>query len=259
MTKRVQAKNKICRRLGVNLWGRAKNPIVKRDYPPGEHGSKRRKASDYGQQLAAKQKLKGYYGNITERQFQRLYQQASRRRGDTAETDRAARTPPRHGRVPAELRADHFAARQFVNHGHVMVNGRRVTIPSYLVREGDTIEVRDKSKNLTMVLERSSSPNATCPTISRSITRAQGHLRARAQARRRAVSGADGAESGRRVLFALSRRPAGALGPPRHHRRCGSPIVQQSRGSIIPGWPQVRRARNGVTRLWGARGAMRRP
>ena len=74
MTKRVQAKNKICRRLGVNLWGRAKNPIVKRDYPPGEHGTKRRKASDYGTQLAAKQKLKGYYGNITERQFHRLYQ-----------------------------------------------------------------------------------------------------------------------------------------------------------------------------------------
>jgi small subunit ribosomal protein S4 len=85
MTKRVQSKNKICRRLGVNLWGRAKNPIVKRDYPPGEHGSKRRKISGYGQQLAAKQRLRGYYANLSERQFRRIYEEASRRRGDTAE------------------------------------------------------------------------------------------------------------------------------------------------------------------------------
>jgi small subunit ribosomal protein S4 len=164
MTKRVQAKNKICRRLGVNLWGRAKNPIVRRDYPPGEHGSKRRKASDYGQQLAAKQKLKGYYGNITERQFQRLYQQASRRRGDTAETliglleRRLDMVVYRLNFVPTI-----FAARQFVNHGHVMVNGQRVTIPSYLVREGDTVEVRDKSKNLTMVLEAVQQPERDVP------------------------------------------------------------------------------------------------
>ena len=213
MTKRVQAKNKICRRLGVNLWGRAKNPIVRRDYPPGEHGSKRRKASDYGQQLAAKQKLKGYYGNITERQFQRLYQQASRRRGDTAETliglleRRLDMVVYRLNFVPTI-----FAARQFVNHGHVMVNGQRVTIPSYLVREGDTIEVRDKSKNLTMVLEAVQQPERDVPDyLSVDYRSLEGHLRARAQARRRAVSGADGAESGRRVLFALSRRRPGVL------------------------------------------------
>src|ERR671919_1690017 len=153
MTKRVQAKNKICRRLGVNLWGRAKSPIVKRDYPPGEHGTKRRKASDYGQQLAAKQKLRGYYGNITERQFRRVYQEAARRRGDTAEhmvgllERRLDTVVYRLNFVPTV-----FAARQFVNHGHVTVNGRRVNIPSYLVREGDVIEVGDKSKNLTIVL-----------------------------------------------------------------------------------------------------------
>ncbi|HEX6114621.1 MAG TPA: 30S ribosomal protein S4 [Geminicoccaceae bacterium] len=164
MTKRVQAKNKICRRLGVNLWGRAKNPIVKRDYPPGEHGSKRRKASDYGTQLAAKQKLKGYYGNITERQFHRMYQEASRRRGDTAETliglleRRLDMVVYRLNFVPTI-----FAARQFVSHGHVMVNGQRVTIPSYLVREGDTIEVRDKSKNLAMVLEAVQQPERDVP------------------------------------------------------------------------------------------------
>ena len=187
MTKRVQAKNKICRRLGVNLWGRAKNPIVKRDYPPGEHGTKRRKASDYGQQLAAKQKLKGYYGNITERQFQRVYQQAARRRGDTAETlvglleRRLDMVVYRLNFVPTV-----FAARQFVNHGHVMVNGRRVTIPSYLVREGDLIEVRDKSKNLAMVLEAVQQPERDVPDyLSVDYQEPEGHLRAGAQARRR--------------------------------------------------------------------------
>ena len=215
MTKRVQAKSKICRRLGVNLWGRAKNPIVKRDYPPGEHGTKRRKASDYGTQLAAKQKLKGYYGNITERQFHRLYQEAARRRGDTAENmvglleRRLDMVVYRLNFVPTI-----FAARQFVNHGHVMVNGQRVTIPSYLVREGDTIEVREKSKQLALVLE--SDPAAGARRARLSVGRLQepqGHLRARAQARRRAVSGADGTQSGRRVLFALSRRRAGHGGP----------------------------------------------
>jgi small subunit ribosomal protein S4 len=164
MTKRVQAKNKICRRLGVNLWGRARNPIVKRDYPPGEHGSKRRKISGYGQQLAAKQKLKGYYGNITERQFQRVYQEAVRRRGDTAEAmvglleRRLDTVVYRLNFVPTV-----FAARQFVNHGHVTVNGRRVTIPSYLVREGDVVEVREKSKNLALVLGTIQQPERDVP------------------------------------------------------------------------------------------------
>jgi small subunit ribosomal protein S4 len=164
MTKRVAAKNKICRRLGVNLWGRARNPIVKRDYPPGEHGSKRRKISGYGQQLAAKQKLKGYYGNITERQFQRVYKEAVRRRGDTAEAmvglleRRLDMVVYRLNLVPTV-----FAARQFVNHGHVAVNGRRVTIPSYLVREGDVVEVRDKSKNLALVLGTIQQPERDVP------------------------------------------------------------------------------------------------
>ena len=164
MTKRVQAKSKICRRLGVNLWGRPKNPIVKRDYPPGEHGQKRRKISGYGQQLRAKQKLKGYYGNITERQFQRIYQEAVRRRGDTAEhmvgllERRLDMVVYRLNFVPTI-----FAARQFVNHGHVLVNGKRVTIASYLVREGDTIEVREKSKDLAHLLESIQHPERDVP------------------------------------------------------------------------------------------------
>ena len=164
MTKRVQAKNKICRRLGVNLWGRARSPIVKRDYPPGEHGQKRRKISGYGQQLAAKQKLKGYYGNITERQFRRVYQEAVRRRGDTAENmvglleRRLDTVVYRMNFVPTP-----FAARQFVNHGHVTVNGRRVTIPSYLVREGDVVEVRERSKNMALVLGTIQQPERDVP------------------------------------------------------------------------------------------------
>ena len=164
MTKRVQAKNKICRRLGVNLWGRPKNPIIKRDYGPGQHGAKRRKISGYGIQLAAKQKLKGYYGNINERQFRRVYQEAVRRRGDTAENmvglleRRLDMVVYRLNFVPTV-----FAARQFVNHGHVMVNGRRVTIPSYLVREGDVIEVREKSKNLAVVMESIQQPERDVP------------------------------------------------------------------------------------------------
>jgi small subunit ribosomal protein S4 len=164
MTKRVQAKNMICRRLGVNLWGRARNPIVKRDYPPGEHGAKRRKISGYGQQLAAKQKLKGYYGNITERQFQRVYQEAARRRGDTAENmvglleRRLDTVVYRMNFVPTV-----FAARQFVNHGHVMLNGRRVTISSALVREGDIVEVREKSKNMALVLGTIQHPERDVP------------------------------------------------------------------------------------------------
>ena len=164
MTKRVQAKSKICRRLGVNLWGRPKNPIVKRDYPPGEHGQKRRKTSDFGTQLAAKQKLKGYYGNITERQFRKIYQEATRRRGDTAENliglleRRLDTVVYRLNFVPTP-----FAARQFINHGHVLVNGRRVNIPSYLCREGDVVEVRERSKNLTQVLGAVQRPERDVP------------------------------------------------------------------------------------------------
>jgi small subunit ribosomal protein S4 len=164
MTKRVQAKNKICRRLGVNLWGRPKNPIVRRDYPPGEHGSKRRKTSGYGQQLAAKQKLRGYYGNMTEKQFRRVYQEAIRRRGDTAENmiglleRRLDILVYRLNFVPTV-----FAARQFINHGHVLINGRRVDIPSYVCREGDVVEVKESSRQLPMVLATVQHPEKDVP------------------------------------------------------------------------------------------------
>ena len=152
MTKRVQAKTKICRRLGVNLWGRAKDPLAKKNYGPGMHGQKRKKISDYGNQLLAKQKLKSYYANITEKQFRAAYETATRRKGDTAET-LIGLLERRLDVVVFRMNIAHTMqqARQLVNHGHVQVNDQRVTIPSYLVRDGDTIGVVERSKDKLMV------------------------------------------------------------------------------------------------------------
>ena len=155
MTKRQSSKEKISRRLGVNLWGRAKSPVNKRDYGPGQHGqNRRRKISDFGVQLQAKQKLKGYYGNITEKQFRRYYKEAAGLKGDTGENlvglleRRLDAAIYRLKFVPTV-----FAARQFVSHGHVLVNGKRVTIPSFRLKEGDIVEVREKSRELALVLD----------------------------------------------------------------------------------------------------------
>ena len=164
MSKRLKSKYKIDRRLGVNLWGRPKSPINTRDYRPGQHGQRRRKPSDFGTQLMAKQKLKGYYGNITEKQFRRYYAEAVRRAGDTSENligileRRLDAVVYRMKFVPTV-----FAARQFVNHGHIRVNGKRVNIPSYLVKEGDLIEVKEKSRELPLVLEAVESPERDLP------------------------------------------------------------------------------------------------
>jgi small subunit ribosomal protein S4 len=154
MTKRIESKYKIDRRLGVNLWGRPKSPLNVRAYGPGQHGQRRSKPSDYGLQLTAKQKLKGYYGNINERQFRRLYAEAVRRRGDTSE-NLIGLLESRLDAIVYRLKfvSTVFAARQFVNHGHILVNGKRVNIPSYLVKPGDEIEVKAKSKELPIVLE----------------------------------------------------------------------------------------------------------
>jgi small subunit ribosomal protein S4 len=155
MTKRIRAKYKIDRRLGQKLWGRAKSPLNKRESRPGQHGERRMsKPSDYGLQLKAKQKLKGYYGNILERQFRRIYEEARRFKGSTSE-HLIGLLERRLDAVVyrAKFAATPFAARQFVNHGHVRVNGRRVNIPSYLVKPGDVIEVKESSKQLVAVLE----------------------------------------------------------------------------------------------------------
>ncbi len=156
MSKRLKSKYKLNRRLGENLWGRPKSPVNRRDYGPGQHGQRRRRPSDFGTQLAAKQKLRGYYGNITEKQFHNIYVEATRKRGDTSENliglleRRLDAVVYRMKFVPTV-----FAARQFVNHGHVTVNGQRVNIPSYRLSEGDVIEVREKSRQMALVLEAS--------------------------------------------------------------------------------------------------------
>jgi small subunit ribosomal protein S4 len=153
MTKRIAAKHKIDRRLGVNLWGRAKSPFNDRSYGPGQHGQQRSKPSDYGVQLRSKQKLKGYYGNLTEKQFRRVYDESVRRKGDTSE-NMIGLLERRLDAVVYRMKfvATVFAARQIVNHGHIFVNGKRVNIPSYKVKEGDEISVEGSMKENTVVL-----------------------------------------------------------------------------------------------------------
>jgi small subunit ribosomal protein S4 len=155
MSKRKDAKYKIDRRMGQNIWGRPKSPVNKREYGPGEHGQRRRtKLSDFGVQLRAKQKLKGYYGNISEKQFRRIYQHADSQKGDTSENLIAILESRLDAIVyRAKFVPTVWAARQFINHGHVRVNGRKVNIPSYRCKAGDVIEVRDRSKQMGMVLE----------------------------------------------------------------------------------------------------------
>ena len=165
MSKRIAAKHKLDRRMGENIWARPKSPVNRRDYGPGEHGQRRRgKISDYGVQLRAKQKLKGYYGNITEKQFKRVYVEAVRLRGDTSENliglleRRLDAVVYRAKFVPTV-----FAARQLVNHGHVKVNGKRVNIPSYQVKVDDVIEIRNRSKEMALILEAVQSPERDVP------------------------------------------------------------------------------------------------
>jgi len=155
MTKRNEAKYKLDRRMGENIWGRPKSPVNRREYGPGQHGQRRKsKLSDFGVQLKAKQKLRGYYGNISEKQFRGIYHEAIRMKGDSGAhmigllERRLDAVVFRAKFVPTV-----FAARQFINHGHVKVNGRRVNIPSYRLKVGDTVEVKESSRQLALVLE----------------------------------------------------------------------------------------------------------
>ena len=153
MTKRLNSKHKIDRRLMVNLWGRPKSPFNTRAFAPGQHGQSRRsKLSDYGIQLQAKQKLKGYYGNVNERQFRNLYKKATMLKGDTGE-NLIGLLEKRLDAIVYRVKFSTtiFSARQFINHGHVKVNGKKVNISSYSVKEEDTIEIREKSKQLAII------------------------------------------------------------------------------------------------------------
>ena len=153
MTKRLNSKHKVDRRLKVNLWGRPKSPFNTRGYPPGQHGqSKSAKPSDFGVQLQAKQKLKCYYGNMNERQFRNVYKKAIMKKGDSAENLIGLLERRLDAIVyRAKLAITIFSARQLINHGHLKVNGKKVNISSYQVREEDTIEVRDNSKQLALI------------------------------------------------------------------------------------------------------------
>jgi len=165
MTKRIQAKHKLDRRMGENIWGRPKSPVNVREYGPGQHGQRRRgKQSDYGLQLRAKQKLKGYYGNIQEKHFRNLYRMASQQKGDTGENliglleSRIDAIIYRAKFVPTV-----FAARQFINHGHVLLNGKKHTIPSARLQPGDVVEIRQKSREIPMVIEALNSAERDLP------------------------------------------------------------------------------------------------
>jgi small subunit ribosomal protein S4 len=155
MTKRHEAKYKLDRRMGENVWGRPKSPVNRREYGPGQHGQRRKaKLSDYGMQLKAKQKLRGYYGNISERQFRGIFQEARRLKGDSG-AHMIGLLERRLDAVVfrAKFVPTMFAARQFINHGHIKVNGKRVNIASYRCKVGDVIEVKEKSRQLALVLE----------------------------------------------------------------------------------------------------------
>jgi small subunit ribosomal protein S4 len=164
MTKRIAAKHKIDRRLGVNLWGRAKSPINEKNYAPGQHGNNKKKPTDYGLQLLAKQKLKGYYGNLTERQFRRVYQKASQMKGNTSQNI-VGLLERRLDAVVYRMKfaITVFAARQLISHGHVMVNGKVANISSYLVSEGDVVEIKPSSKGIAAILEATQSAERDLP------------------------------------------------------------------------------------------------
>ena len=154
MTKRLASKHKVDRRLKVNLWGRPKSPFNSRNYPPGQHGkAKKGKLSDYGTQLEAKQKMKFYYGNMNERQFRNVYRKARQKKGNTTENlvgflERRLDTVAYRAKFATTV----FSARQLINHGHIKVNGKKVNIPSYLVKAEDTIEIKDKSKDIVTIV-----------------------------------------------------------------------------------------------------------
>ena len=255
MSKRIQAKHKLDRRMGQNIWGRPKSPVNRREYGPGQHGQRRKgKMSDFGTQLRAKQKLKGYYANITEKQFRRYYAEAIRLRGDSGENliglleRRLDAVVYRAKFVPTP-----FAARQFVNHGHVKVNGQRVNIASYLVKPGDLIEVKDSSKQLEIVVVAAQLPERDVPDyIEVDHQKMTARVHPRAEPRRGALPGPDGTEPGHRVLLALispdHRRiheRAAREGGPFSFRRCRA-AVDDIR------WPRPASAGQGACPLRGA-------
>ena len=240
MTKRAEAKYKIDRRMGENIWGRPRSPFNKREYGPGQHGQRRKgKATDFGTQLKAKQKVKGYYGNISERQFHSYYVEALRLKGNSSANliglleRRLDAVIYRAKFVPTV-----FAARQFVNHGHIRVNGRRVNIPSFQVKVGDLIEIKESSRQMPLVMEANALAERDVPDYVE-VDHAKGDRQddTRSRALRGAVSDAYGAEPGHRVLFPLTIRSGLAEASPAAIKPW--PRLEGSRG--FAGLPPARR------------------
>ncbi len=203
MSKRQSAKYKLDRRMGENIWGRPKSPVNRREYGPGQHGQRRKgKMSDFGIQLRAKQKLKGYYGDITEKQFKKNYFEASRMKGDTGQNligllERRLDAVVYRSKFTPTI----FSARQLVSHGHVYVNGVKCNVASRLVKPGDEVTLGKKAQEMALVAEAQSLPERDLPeylSVDGTVD-----LRPRAHARRSSLSGEDGTEPGRRILFAL--------------------------------------------------------
>jgi small subunit ribosomal protein S4 len=155
MSKRNSAKYKLDRRMGENIWGRPKSPVNKREYGPGQHGQRRKgKVSDFGLQLKAKQKLKGYYGDVTEKQFKKAYVEAARMKGDTGQNligllERRLDAVVYRAKFAPTI----FSARQLVSHGHIRVNGVKCNIASRLVKVGDVVELGSKAAEMALVIE----------------------------------------------------------------------------------------------------------
>ena len=213
MTKRTSAKYKLDRRMGENVFGRPKSPVNRREYGPGQHGQRRKsKISDYGIQLRAKQKLKGYYGDITEKQFKKNYTQAIAMKGDASQ-NLIGLLERRLDMVVyrAKFAPTIWAARQLVSHGHIRVNGVKCNIASRRVNVGDVVELGPKAQEMALVVEAQGLAERDIPDYVVPDGNVEDHLQPSAEARRSALSGADGAEPRDRILLALSRRGAGRM------------------------------------------------
>jgi len=165
MSKRSSAKYKLDRRMGENVFGRPKSPVNRREYGPGQHGQRRKsKVSDFGIQLRAKQKLKGYYGDVTEKQFKRAYTEAAKMKGDTGQ-NLIGLLERRLDAViyRAKFAPTIWAARQLVNHGHIRVNGKKLNIASAKVNVGDVVELGPKAQEMALVLEAQGLPERDIP------------------------------------------------------------------------------------------------
>jgi small subunit ribosomal protein S4 len=152
MTRYTGPKNRIARKFGANIFGRQRNPLLHKPTPPGMHGAKRKKKSDYGLQLEEKQKLRAIYGMLTQTQLLHAYTDALKKEGNTSH-NLLEQLECRLDNIVYRLRFDGtiFGAHQLVSHGHVLVNGKRVDRRSFKVKPGMVVSIEEKSKKMKPV------------------------------------------------------------------------------------------------------------